>query len=96
MKTKEKPPIKTKMNNQILPLPKINYSTSNNQNIQKIKSTTKALPNFHNNHNLELFNIIQQNIYKSREPKKEKRKYNYKTNIKIKNINVQNNIYRII
>jgi hypothetical protein len=40
MKTKEKPPIKTKMNNQILPLPKINYSTSNNQNIQKIKSTT--------------------------------------------------------
>ena len=94
MKTKEKPPIKTKMNNQILPLPKINYSTSNNQNIQKIKSTTKALPNFHNNHNLELFNIVQQNIYKSKEPKKEEQKYNYKTNIKIKNINVQKNIYR--
>ena len=92
MKTKEKPLGKPKITNSKFPLPKIKYSIHKNPNAPRIKSGTRPLPNFHsNNHNLEQFNIIQQNK-KPKETQKEEQKYNYKTNLKIKNIYEQRNI----
>ena len=96
MKPKEKLLNKTKINNSKFPLPKIKYSSHNNSNSQKIKSAIRHFPKFHNNNhnNIEQFDIIQQHSYKSKEPKKEEQKFNYKTNLKIKNIYKQKNIYK--
>ena len=97
MKPKEKLLNKTKINNSKFPLPKIKFSAHNNSNSQKIKSASRHFPKFHNNNhnnNIEQFDIIQPNIYKSKEPKKEEQKFNYKANLKIRNIYEQKNIYK--
>ena len=98
MQIKEKAKSKTKTNNSNkLPLPKIRYSIPKNQPLIKTNQTNnQPLLNVPNNKGIAQYNLIQPNIYQTKEQKqKEEHKFHNKTNIRIKSLYEQKNGYKL-